>query len=242
MMEFHIFCKPEEVSRYVFCPGSQARAKRIADKFEDARLVHDDRGIVVYSGTYQGVFMTACGTGMGGPAVGIALEELSHLGADTFIRVGSCGVFQDWQQPGDVIIPSGTVRAGGTANSYLPLMYPAVPTFTVLRELVESAEELDIPYTVGVGVSGDAFYAPGGQSSGDLLKQANIVSVEMESDALFIIGQYRGWRTGAAFTSDGTAAEIKPDWGWEKYIKGELDCINISLKAMYTLAMKDHKA
>jgi hypothetical protein len=63
----------------------------------------------------------------------------------------------------------------------------------------------------------------------------------MESDALFIIGQYRGWRTGAAYTSDGTATEIKPDWGWDKYEQGELDCINISLEAMYNLAQKNQE-
>ena len=69
-MEFHVHAQPEDISRYVFCPGHQTRAKRIADHFQDVKLVHDDRGIVVYSGTYHGVFMTSCGTGMGGPAVG----------------------------------------------------------------------------------------------------------------------------------------------------------------------------
>ena len=238
-MEHHIFCKPEEVSRYVFCPGSQSRAKRIADHFDDAKLVHDDRGIVVYSGTYKGVFMTSCGTGMGGPVVGIALEELAHLGADTFIRVGSCGVFQDGQQPGDVIIASGTVRAGGTANAYLPLMFPAVPTYAVLRELADASERLSIPYTVGVGLAGDAFYAPREEGGRDIFKQAGIVSVEMESDALFIIGQYRGWRTGAAYTSDGTSKEVKPDWGWDLYHRGEENCILICLEAMLAIAGKD---
>ena len=68
---------------------------------------------------------------MGGPAVGIALEELANLGSDTFIRVGSCGVFQPGQQPGDVIISTGTFRAGGTSLTYLPLAFPAVPTFEV---------------------------------------------------------------------------------------------------------------
>ena len=117
--------------------------------------------------------MTVIGTGMGGPVVAIGLEELAHMGADTFIRVGSCGVFQDFQKVGDVIIGSGTVREGGTSLSYLPLTYPAVPTFSVLRALVEAGEELGIPATVGVGVAGDAFYAPRADNSrGELLKQA----------------------------------------------------------------------
>jgi uridine phosphorylase len=98
-----------------------------------------------------------------------------------------------------------------------------------------------VPYTVGVGLAGDAFYGPREEGGRDLFRKAHIVSVEMESDALFIIGQYRGWRTGAAYTSDGTATEIKPDWGWDKYKQGELDCINISLEAMYNLAKKDQK-
>jgi len=176
-MEFHIHAQPEEISRYVFCPGHQNRAKRIADHFQDVKLVHDDRGIVVYSGLYNGVFMTSCGTGMGGPAVGIALEELANLGADTFVRVGSCGVFQSGQQPGDVIIATGTFRAGGTSHAYLPLAFPAVPTFEVLRELVRSAEKLELPYTTGVGIAGDAFYGPNKYGSNrDMLVNANIVS------------------------------------------------------------------
>lgn len=239
-MEHHIFCTPEEVSRYVFCPGSQSRAKKIADHFDDVKLVHDDRGIVVYSGLYKGVFMTSCGTGMGGPAVGIALTELSNLGADTFIRVGSCGVFQEWQQPGDLIISTGTVRAGGTANAYLPLMYPAVPTYEVLRELVDAAEKLQVHFTAGVGIAGDAFYSPEDPEARNLNIKANLVSIEMESDALYILGQYHGWRTGAAFTSDGTPSEIKPEWGKEKYITGEQNCIKVSLEAMLNLAAKDN--
>ena len=239
-MEFHIHAQPEEISRYVFCPGHQTRAKRIADHFQDVKLVHDDRGIVVYSGTYNGVFMTSCGTGMGGPAVGIALEELANLGSDTFVRVGSCGVFQPGQNPGDVIISTGTFRAGGTSLTYLPLAFPAVPTFEILRELVRAAESLELPYTTGVGIAGDAFYSPAKITNRDMLVNANVVSAEMESDALYIIGQYRNWRTGAIYTSDGSSTETKPEWGMEQYHYGEGKCIEIALKAMLSLAQKDN--
>ena len=239
-MEFHIHAQPEDISRYVFCPGHQNRAKRIADHFQDVKLVHDDRGIVVYSGLYNGIFMTSCGTGMGGPAVGIALEELANLGADTFVRVGSCGVFQPGQQPGDIVISTGTFRSGGTSHAYLPLAFPAVPTFEVLRELVRSAETLELPYITGVGIAGDAFYAPNKSGSNrDMLVNANIVSAEMESDALYIIGQYRHWRTGAIYTSDGSDTETKPEWGFEQYHNGEGNCIKIALEAMLSIAQHD---
>lgn len=238
-MEWHIQCDPKEISRYVFCPGDQARARKIAAHLDDSYLVTDSRGYVVLSGRYKGVFMTVCGTGMGGPTVAIALEELAHMGADTFIRVGSCGVFQDGQKPGDVIIASGTFRAGGTANAYLPLNFPAVPTFAVLRQLVEAAEALNIPHTVGVGLAGDAFYAPREAGSRDIFKTAGVVSVEMESDTLFVVGAYRGWRTGAIYASDGAPGVIKPEWGEADYRRGEQQCIQIGLEAMWQLAQKD---
>lgn len=238
-MEWHIQCDSKEISRYVFCPGDQARARKIAAHLDDSTLVTDSRGYVVFSGRYKDVFMTVCGTGMGGPTVAIALEELAHMGADTFIRVGSCGVFQDGQKPGDVIIASGTFRAGGTANAYLPPSFPAVPTFAVLRELVQAAEALQIPHTVGVGVAGDAFYAPREPGSGDLFKTAGLVSVEMESDTLFVVGAYRGWRTGALYASDGAPGVIKPEWGEADYRRGEQQIIQIGLEAMWQLAQKD---
>jgi uridine phosphorylase len=238
-MEWHVQCDPKDISRYVLCPGSHARAKRIAERMDDHYHVTDSRGYQVYSGTYKGVFMTAIGTGMGGPTVAIALEELAHMGSDTFIRVGSCGVFQEGQKPGDVIIASGTVRLGGTGNRYLPVEYPAVPTFAVLRALVESAEGLAIPHTIGVGVAGDAFYRPPESDLFERLTGAGVVSIEMESDTLFVVGAYNRWRTGALYASDGAPGEIKPEWGEEAFRRGEGECIRVALEAMAALADKD---
>ncbi len=162
------------------------------------------------------------------------------MGSDTFIRVGSCGVFQEGQMPGDVIIASGTVRAGGTANAYLPLMFPAVPTYSVLSALVHAAQSLELPHTVGVGIAGDAFYGPRDPNSRQTLIEAGLVSVEMESDTLFILGMYRRWRTGALFASDGTPSEVKPDWGAEAFRQGEENAIRIALEAMRYIAAEDH--
>jgi uridine phosphorylase len=240
-MEWHIKCDPSEISRYVFCPGDQQRAKKIADQFDHSHLVTESRGYTVYSGEYKGIFMTACGTGMGGPAVAIGLEELAHMGADTFIRVGSCGVFREGQKPGDVIAASGTVRAGGTSNAYLPPIFPAVPTFSVLRALVEASEELDIPMAVGVGMAGDAFYAPRDPETSLPLTSAGLVFVEMESDTLFVVGAVRGWRTGALFASDGAPGEIKPGWGEADFRRGEADAIRIALHAMWKIARADRE-
>jgi uridine phosphorylase len=241
-VEFHIRCEPGDISRYVFTPGDHARARKIASQFTDSRLITDSRGYLVFSGAYDGVFMTVCATGMGGPTVAIAVEELAHLGADTFIRVGSCGVLQEGMTAGDVIISTGSVRFGGTGNAYLPPMFPAVPTFEVTRSLVDAAAELDFAVRVGVSASGDAFYAPRDYRERDLLIRSHVIAVEMEADTLFVIGQFRGWRAGAIFASDGTPTEVKPDWGEAAYRRGEEQAIQIALRAMRKLAAADAEA
>lgn len=238
-MPFHIDATPEQISRYVLCPGSQSRARRIADHFDELQVIADDRGIVVYSGMYRGIFMTSCGTGMGGPAAAIALEELAQLGADTFIRAGSCGTLQTDQQPGDIIIASGTYRTGGTTAEYLPVAFPAVPTFAVTRALVEAAEEMGVVVSVGVGVTMDAFYGLRAEEALDTVRSAGGRFIEMESDTVFIVGHARGWRTGAVFTSDGAAGEIKPQWGREAFQEAEGRMIEIALRAMVRLAEGD---
>jgi uridine phosphorylase len=239
-MEFHIRCSPDHIARYVFTPGSHARAKRIAEHFENARLVSDSRGYLVYTGTVSGIPMTVSSTGMGGPTTAICLEELAHMGADTFIRVGSCGTPQDYVACGDVVISTGTLRAGGTANNYLPVEFPAVPNYELTAALVEAAKGLGISFHVGLGSAGDAFYAPRGDPSmREVLKQAGIVSFEMESDTIYVMAALRGWRAGAVYASDGTSKETKPEWGREAFHRGEENAIRIGVEAMRAIALAD---
>lgn len=239
-MEFHIKCDAGKIARYVFVPGSHTRAKKIADHFDAPRLVSDTRGYMVYSGSVDGIPMTVSSTGMGGPTTAICIEELGHMGADTFMRVGSCGTPQDYVNCGDVIISTGTFRAGGTANNYLPVEFPAVPHFGLTNALIEAAARLGIKVHVGLGSAGDAFYAPRPPSSGrNVLKESGIISFEMESDTLYVIAALRRWRAGGIYTSDGTSKETKPEWGEEAFQQGEENAIRIAIEAMKHIAFAD---
>jgi len=238
-MEFHILCDPQYIAPYVFVPGDPDRAKKIAEHFDNPQFVSDSRGYVIYTGTVDGIAMTVCSTGMGGPQVAIGIEELGHMGAHTFIRVGSCGTLQDDINPGDVIIATCVVRAGATANRYLPPAFPAVPNFDVLTALVEAADRLALPIHVGVDWAGDSFYADGDAHYWEKMKQVGVKSAEMEADTLFIVANYRGWRAGALFTCDGTSKEVKPEWGEGAFRTGEENEIRIAIEAMKTIALSD---
>ncbi len=241
-MEFHIVCDPKDIAPYVFVPGDPVRAKKIAEHFDNYRFISDSRGYYVYTGTVDGIPMTTCSTGMGGPQVAIGVEELGHMGARTFIRVGSCGTLQDNIQPGDVIIATGVVRGGATGNRYLPPAFPAAPDFAVLTALVKAAERLQIPVHVGLDWAGDTFYAEGSDPTlWEKAKKAGVKSVEMEADTLFIVSSFRGFRSGALFACDGTSTEIKPDWGQDAFRQGEENEIRIAIEAMKRIAEADMK-
>jgi DeoD family purine-nucleoside phosphorylase len=249
--QHHIKAYNKDITRYCFIPGDHVRGKKIAEQMDNPVLLSGTRGIFVYSGTYKGIPMNVCSTGMGGPQVAIAMEELANMGVDTFIRVGSCGAMQDDMGVGDVVIATATNREGGTSYNYLPGSFPAVADFFVTRELYDVAQELGLKIHIGVATAGDAFYAPKDPEKRALLKKAGVLCGEMESDTAFILGNYHGWRTGALFVSDGgpKAKEIKSRGKTEinianhatdkEFLRGEDNIIKIALEAMYRIALKD---
>ncbi|MGH2162253.1 uridine phosphorylase, partial [Enterococcus faecalis] len=81
---------------------------------------------VTYTGTLDGERVSVTSTGIGGPSASIALEELVNCGADTFVRVGTCGGMQTEICAGDLVIATGAVRMEGTSREYAPIEYPAV--------------------------------------------------------------------------------------------------------------------
>mgnify|MGYP000224777648 CR=1 FL=1 len=89
--QFHIHCQAGDVGRYCILPGDPGRCKAIAALFDDAHFVSSNREFTIYTGTLLGEKVSVCSTGIGGPSASIAMEELHNIGADTFLRVGTCG-------------------------------------------------------------------------------------------------------------------------------------------------------
>ncbi len=137
--QYHIKVRAADVARYVLLPGSHVRGRLIAARLEDAQVVGVTRGYHVYTGVYAGTRLSVCSTGMGGPAVAIAMEELGALGADTFIRVDSAGGWH-W---------------------YLPVEFPAVADHAVVAALLAAAQRLSVPVRHGICATRDALYVPG---------------------------------------------------------------------------------
>ena len=135
--QYHIHCVPGDVGRYIILPGDPGRCEKIAALFDDAHFVAQNREYTVYTGTLLGEKVSVCSTGIGGPSASIAMEELHNIGADTFIRVGTCGGIDLDVQSGDVVVATGAIRFEHTSREYAPIEYPAVADFDVTTALVD---------------------------------------------------------------------------------------------------------
>ena len=157
-LEYHVKVKKGDVGRYVILPGDPKRCSKIAAYLDDAKLVADNREFVTYTGYLDDVKVSVCSTGIGGPSAAIALEELVHVGADTFIRVGTCGGMQMDVLAGELVIATGAVRMEGTSREYAPIEYPAVTDLAVTNALIAAAKETGVTAHAGVVQSKDSFY------------------------------------------------------------------------------------
>lgn len=206
---FHIPAERSKVGAYCLLPGAPERVEQIAEYLEEPVFVGSNREFTIWNGKIAGELVTVCSTGIGGPSAAIAAEELADCGAQTMIRIGTCGGIAKQVKSGDLVIASGAVRQEGTSLEYAPLAYPAVPDYAVLAALVTAAKQCGYTCHTGVVQSKDSFY---GQHSPDRMptaqhlleqwdawKRLGVLASEMEAAALFTVGAARGISTGAIF-------------------------------------------
>ncbi len=203
---YHLQMKKGDVGRYVLLPGDPGRCEQIASYLDDPHLVAYNREYKTYTGTLLGEKVSVTSTGIGGPSAAIAVEELVKIGADTFIRVGTCGGMNANVIPGSIVVANSAIRAEGTSREYLPIEFPAVADHQVTCALEAAAKSLNLPCKVGVVQCKDSFYGqhePEAQPiSDDLLRRwsawirGGCFASEMESAALFVLGSCRSVRTG----------------------------------------------
>ncbi len=207
--QYHINCVAGDVGRYVLLPGDPGRCEAIAKHFDNPVHIGMNREYNIWTGTLLGEKVSVCSTGIGGPSASIAMEELTAIGADTFIRVGTCGGIHLDVMPGDVVVATGAIRYEHTSLEYAPIEFPAVSDFDIAWALKQAGQELGYRTHTGVVQCKDSFY---GQHSPerspvyyDLLqkweswKRLGVLASEMESSALFVVAAALGVRCGSCF-------------------------------------------
>ncbi|MGC8460256.1 MAG: nucleoside phosphorylase [Candidatus Dormibacteria bacterium] len=207
MKEYHIQLAKGDVGRYVLLPGDPARSALIAEYFDSPHQAASNREFTTYTGALDGVPVSVCSTGIGSASTAIAVEELLKCGADTFIRVGTCGGLDPTLRRGELIVMQAAVRAEGTSKQYVPVEFPAVADTLVTTMLERACRETTSRYRIGITVSVDSFYSeirpetiPIAQEMEDAYeawKRSGVIAAEMECGVLFPLAHIRGARAGA---------------------------------------------
>ncbi len=207
--QFHLRCTEGDIGRYVILPGDPGRCQAIAAYFDDSVHFGQNREYNIYTGSLLGEKVSVCSTGIGGPSAAIAMEELHNVGADTFIRCGTCGGIDLDVQADDIVVATGAIRFEHTSREYAPIEYPAVADLDITLALRDASRELGYRTHCGVVQCKDSFYGQHNPQkspvSFELLnywnawKMLGVKASEMESAALFVVANALSCRCGSCF-------------------------------------------
>jgi len=207
--QYHICCKKGDIGKYVLLPGDPFRTDLIAQYLDNPKLVAHNREHKTWTGFLDGEKVSVTSTGMGGPSTAIAVEELIHCGAETFIRVGTCGRVcpASYDERLEGVIITGAVRDEGTTVQYIPIEYPAMADRHVTSALVNACLVKGYRFAEGIAQSKDSFYGqhdPDSMPDNERLhhrwkiwERSNVMASEMETSTLFIVSLIRNVRAGA---------------------------------------------
>jgi 5'-methylthioadenosine phosphorylase/purine-nucleoside phosphorylase len=196
-MPVHLRGEPGDYAPAVLLPGDPLRAKYIADTFFDSpRQVNSERGMLGFTGTFEGQPISVQSTGMGCPSAAIVAEELSQLGVKRILRVGTCGGLGPGLALGDVICAVSAVPADHTTFNYTG-GEPHAPTadWEIVHAAVHAAKHSGQKLHVGSVATSDAFYDPDAGRH-QRWRDRGVLAVEMEAAVLFTIGALRGMSAG----------------------------------------------
>ena len=247
-LQYHIAVREGDVGEYVILPGDPKRCQKIAQYFDEPKLIADNREFVTYTGYLNGVKVSVTSTGIGGPSAAIAMEELVKAGAKTFIRIGTCGGMDINVKGGDVVIATGAIRMEGTSKEYAPIEFPAVADFGIVTELVNSAKKLGYNYHAGVVQCKDSFYGqhephkmPVGyelENEWNAWLKLGCLASEMESAALFIVASYLKVKVGSVFLV--VANQEREKQGLDNPVVHDTDsAIKVAVEAIKGLISKE---
>lgn len=201
-MTIHIGAEKGEIAETVLLPGDPLRAKWAAETYlDDAREVSRVRGMLGFSGTWRGHPVSIHGSGMGMASLSIYVNELIRdYGARTLIRIGSAGSMQQDVHIRDVVLAmTSSALSTPSRGIFRGLNFAPAADWTLLRDAVAAAAEMDIASHVGGIYSSDTFYDERTDLT-DQMTRHGVLAVEMETAELYTLAARYGCRALSVLT------------------------------------------
>lgn len=251
---YHLDCGPGDIAPYVLTCGDPERARRLARLLDRVRIRRRHREFLTVTGDYRGIPLSVMATGIGPDNTAIAVVEASQCVTPlTFIRLGSSGALQEQVQVGHLVIAREALRDENTSHYYLPDTGPVPAHPEVLTALVQAAQELQVPYHVGLTCTTSDFYAGQGRLVPDFptrepdkvarLKKAGVLNLEMEMSVYLTLAQAasRPLRAGGVCTVFTNRVTGDKAFGLKSRRRAaERDLLRVGLRAVEILYRLDH--
>jgi purine-nucleoside phosphorylase len=188
-MSVHINAKKGEIAETILLPGDPMRAKWIAETFlENPKCYNTVRGMLGYTGTYNGKQISVQGTGMGIPSISIYAHELiTEFGVKNLVRVGSAGAIKEEVEMRDVIIAmAASSNSSLNRNRFNGGDFAPTASFELFDKAISIARNLNISFKAGNVLSSDLFYTDDPLDY-EMWAAYNVLCVEMEAAGLYSI-------------------------------------------------------
>ena len=201
-MSIHIGAKPGEIAETVLMPGDPYRAKWAAETFlKDVVCINQVRGMLGFTGTWNGHRVTIQGSGMGMPSLSIYANELIRdFGAKSLIRIGSAGAMQHHVKVRDIVIAmTASTISTPSRGFFRELSFAPCADFGLLEKAVAAARAKGTPTHVGGIYSADVFYDERPDLN-EMMTRHGVLAVEMEAAELYTVAARHGIRALAVLT------------------------------------------
>lgn len=227
--QHHIDMDEGEIAPTILTPRFKEDVELFATMVDNAKKVAQKREYLSYIGKADSVNISCTSCGIGTSPTAIGAEELVRIGAKNIIRLGACQSLMDYANPGDLIVVLGAVRDERATEEFIPIDYPAIADFRVVRALKDACERLDLKYHAGIVRTHDAFYLESPYAEDNYMARVKkwadmgVVAIDNESSALLVIAGMQGVRAGALLQCGHPISEgVKEDPDLEAHKKNLL--------------------
>ena len=223
--------KANSLGPYALIPGPKERAQMLLGALKDPTKNFTFLDYEMHTGSIDGKRVTVGNGGRFAPDTAMTTEILCAAGAESLIRIGSCGSLQDHVKIGDLVIITGAIRGEGTTSYYVPRNFSTVAHPDIVRALQEAAESLQVPYHLGRIFTTDALF----QETPELiqeLNEQNVSSIDMVTSTFLTIAQLRQKKAGAILAVSDECLYGKFAFRDPAFIAAEEKMVEVAQKAL----------
>ena len=223
--------KPNSLGPYALVPGPKERSDMLLKLLDGAQKSFTFLDYEMHTGSLEGKRVTVGNGGRYAPDTAITTEILCGAGAESLIRVGSCGSLQEHIKIGDLVIVTGALRGDGTSRYYVAENFSTLAHGDIVNALKRAADDLQVRYHLGWIFTTDALF----QETPELIQQLNeqnVSSIDMVTSTFLTIAQVRGKKAGALLSVSDECLHGKFGFRDPAFFQAEQKTIEVARQAL----------